>query len=72
MNTYLGYFTVYLISFFISYELALCEAHFTCEASLLFPKGKLALLPIYDLRHAYPMKTAIRLGPIAHLKACVV
>ena len=65
MNTYLGYFTVYLISFFISYELALCEAHFTCEASLISPRGKLAFLPIYDLGYACPMKTAIRLGPIS-------
>ena len=24
---------------YISYGLALCEAHFTCEANLLFPKG---------------------------------
>ena len=35
----------YLISLYISYGLALCEAHFTCEASLLFPKGKLASPP---------------------------
>jgi len=26
----------------------------------------------YSQRHAHPMKTAVRLGPIAHLKACVV
>ena len=45
----------YLISLYISYGLVLCEAHFTCEASLLFPKGKLAP-EIYNLRHAYPMK----------------
>ena len=64
MNTYLGYFTVYLISFFISYELALCEAHFTCEAILLFPKGE-TCAPIYDLGHTCPMKTAVRLGPIS-------
>ena len=52
----------YLISLYISYGLVLCEAHFTCEASLLFPKGKLAPLPIYDLRYACPMKAAVRLG----------
>ena len=34
--------------------------------------GNLRPPKIYVLRYAYPMKTAIRLGPIAHLKACVV
>ena len=52
----------YLISLYISYGLVLCEAYFTYAASLLFSKGKLAPLPIYDLRYACPMKTAVRLG----------
>ena len=39
----LEYFICYFISFFISYGLALCGAHFTCAASLLSPKGELAM-----------------------------
>ena len=27
---------------------------------------------VHIKQYAYPMKTAVRLGPIAHLKACVV
>ena len=46
---------------FISYGLAMCGAHFPCEASLLFPRGNLR--PNIQLGHACPMKTAIRLGP---------
>ena len=36
-------FICYFISFFISYGLALCGVHFTCAASLLSPKGELAM-----------------------------
>ena len=39
----LEYFIWYFISFFISYGFALCGAHFTCAASLLSPKGELAM-----------------------------
>ena len=39
----LEYFICYFISFFISYGFALCGAHFTCAASLLSPKGELAM-----------------------------
>ena len=52
-------------NFFISYGLTLCEAHFTCEASLISPRGNLRPPKIYVLRYAYPMKTAVRLGAIS-------
>ena len=41
------------------------------NASLRFSRG-LALLPIYDLRHIRPMKTAVRLGPISPITGCPV
>ena len=47
----------------------MCGAHFPCEASLLSSRGNLR--PNIQLGHACPMKTAIRLGPIAHLKGRV-
>ena len=36
-----------------------------------FPKGE-TCTPIYDLGHAYPMKTAIRLGAISPITGCPV
>ena len=35
------------------------------DANLISPRGKHAPFPIYDLRYACPMKTAIRLGAIS-------
>ena len=41
------------------------------NASLRFSRG-LALLPIYDLRYACPMKTAVRLGAISPITGCPI
>ena len=59
----------YSHAFFISLSLEmglLCAKHTLLAKQAYFPQGgNLRPLPIYDLRYANPMKTAVRLGPIS-------
>ena len=54
---------------FVSHSLVTglpCAKHTLLAKQAYFPQGgNLRPLPIYDLRYANPMKTAVRLGPIS-------